>query len=255
MTTTSYPLRDSATMVRRQFRHTWRKPETIFGALLIPILMLLLFNYFFGGAMKVGTRYLDYMVPGIIMLAASYGVGVTAVGMATDVSEGVINRLRTMAISRASVPTGHVVGSLVTTLAGIVVVLAVTLVMGFRPNATPVEWLAAIGLIVLLVLAITWLTVALALVAPNPEAANFYVFPLVFLPFLSTAFAPADTMTGGVKWFVENQPFSRVIETLRGLLTGTAIGNDAWWAIGWCVGIALVGYLWSRVLFNREPRA
>ena len=113
MTTTTYPLRDSATMVRRQFRHTWRKPETIFGALLIPILMLLLFNYFFGGAMNVGTRYLDYMVPGIIMLAASYGVGVTAVGMATDVSEGVINRFRTMAISRASVPTGHVVGSLV----------------------------------------------------------------------------------------------------------------------------------------------
>ena len=117
-----------------------------------------------------------------------------------------------------------------------------------------VEWLAAIGLIVLLVLAITWLTVALALAAPNPEAANFYVFPLVFLPFLSTAFAPADTMTGGVRWFVENQPFSRVIETVRGLLTGTPIGDNAWWAVGWCVGIALVGYLWARALFNREPR-
>ena len=154
-TTTIHPFRDSATMMRREFKHTSRNPETLFGALVVPVILLLLFNYFFGGAMNVGTRYLDYMVPGIIMLTAGYGVGVTAVGMATDVAEGVVNRFRTMAISRASVPTGHVVGSLVTTLAGIVVVLGVTVVMGFRPNATPVEWLAAIGVIVLLVLAIS----------------------------------------------------------------------------------------------------
>lgn len=255
MSTANYPLRDSATMVRRQFRHTWRSPETMFGALIVPIILLLLFNYFFGGAMNVGTRYLDYMVPGVIMLAAGYGVGVTAVGMATDVADGVVNRFRTMAISRASVPTGHVLASLVTTMGGVAIVLGVTVLMGFRPDATPVEWVAAIGLIVALILAITWLTVALALAAPNPAAANFYAFPMVFLPFLSTAFAPADSMSGGVRWFVENQPFSRVIETLRGLMTGTAIGDDVWWAVGWCVGIGLVGYLWARALFNREPRA
>ena len=204
--------------------------------------------------MNVGTRYLDYMVPGIIMLTAGYGVGVTAVGMATDVAEGVVNRFRTMAISRASVPTGQSSAAWSTTLAGIVVVLGVTVVMGFRPNATPVEWLAAIGLIVLLVLAITWLAVALALAAPNAEAANFYTFPACVPP------VPQHRVRAGGhddrrSALVRGEP--AVFEGDRDAARSADRHPDRRQRMvgGRLVrGIALVGYLWARALFNREPR-
>ncbi len=244
---------DSLTMIRRRFLHTWRNPETLFGGIIFPVIMLAMFVYFFGGAMDVGTEYINYVMPGIVLLAAGYGVGVTAVTVSTDMADGIIARFRTMAISRSSVLVGHVVGSVAPALLGIGLVIGVTFLMGFRSDANVLEWLAAVGLIVALVTSITLLAIALAVSAPNPQTANFYAFPLVLLPFVSTAFAPSDTMSGGVRWFVDNQPFSQVIETLRALLTGTELGNHGWWAAGWMAAFAIGGFLWARALLNREP--
>lgn len=253
MSTLSYAVSDSVTMLRRDLRHALRNPNTLVGALVVPILLMLIFVYIFGGAFNVGTRYIDYVVPGIIMMTATYGVSMTAVNVANDMSEGVINRFRTMAISRTSVLTGHVAGSVLRTMLCIGLVLGVALVMGFRPIADFVGWIATIGVIALLVLAITWLSVAFGLAAKTVEAASFATFPLVLLPFVSSAYAPPNTMPSGVRWFTDNQPFTPVIETLRALLTGTPIGNNAIIGVAWCVGLALVGYFWAKKLYNRDP--
>jgi ABC-2 type transport system permease protein len=170
-----------------------------------------------------------------------------------DMTEGIVARFRTMAISRASVLTGHVVGSVIQTLLGMAVVIGVALLIGFRPTAGPVEWIAATGILTLLVLALTWLSVALGLVSKSVEAASNAPMPLILLPFLGSGFVPTESMPVGLRWFAEYQPFTPVIETLRGLLLGTPIGNSAILAIAWCAGITLVGYLWAKKLFNRDP--
>jgi ABC-2 type transport system permease protein len=177
----------------------------------------------------------------------------TAVSVAMDMTEGIVARFRTMAISRASVLTGHVVGSLIQTLLSMVVVIGVAILVGFRPSAGPVEWLAVTGLLTLFVLALTWLSVALGLVSKTVEAASNAPMPLVLLPFLGSGFVPTESMPAGLRWFAEYQPFTPVIDTLRGLLLGTPIGDDAIIATAWCVGVALAGYLWSKKLFNRDP--
>ncbi|MCE7004325.1 ABC transporter permease [Kibdelosporangium philippinense] len=244
---------DSTLMLGRNLRHTMRNPTTLFGSLMVPILLLLIFVYIFGGAFSVGVDYIDYIAPGILMLTMGYGVSSTAIGVANDMTAGIIARFRTMAISRTAVLTGHVVGSVIRTVVSVTVVVCVMLLMGFRPNAGFVEWLGAAGLVLLVALAMTWLTVAFGLAAKTPEGASFATFPLVFLPFVSSAFAPTRTMPNGVRWFTDNQPFTPVIETLRGLLTGTPIGNSGVFAVGWCVVMAVGGYFWARALFNRDP--
>lgn len=249
----SHAVHDSALMLGRNLRHTIRNPTTVFGSLMVPILLLMIFVYIFGGAFSVGVAYVDYVTPGAVILTMSYGVSSTAIGVANDMTAGVIARFRTMAISRTAVLTGHVVGSVIRTVVCIVVVIGVTLIMGFRPTADFVAWLAVAGVIVLLAVATTWLTVAFGLAAKTPEGASFASFPLVFLPFVSSAFAPPETMPAGVRWFTDNQPFTPVIETLRGLLTGTPIGNSGLLAVGWCVVLGLAGYFWARALFNRDP--
>jgi ABC-2 type transport system permease protein len=261
MRTLTYALEDSATMLRRNLRHALRYPSMTTSTVAAPVLILLLFNYAFGGALATGIgssasdggHYIDYLAPGILLMAATSGSVATAVAVCTDMTEGIINRFRTMAISRSSVLTGHVIGSTIQTLISVAFVIGVALALGFRPTAGVGDWIAAIGLLALVVLALTWLSAAFGLVTRSPEAASNAPLPLQFLPFLGSAIVPAASMPAAMRVFAENQPFTPIIETLRGLLMGTAIADSALLAVGWCVGLALVGYVWARWAFNR-PR-
>ncbi len=260
MSTRSYALRDSVTMLRRNLRHALRYPSLTLGTLLIPVLMLLLFVGVFGGTLGAGiggpngrTSYIAFVAPAIILMAATSGSVSTAVSVALDMTEGIIDRFRTMSISRASVLTGHVVGSVIQTLISIGLVIGVAVLMGFRPNADLVEWVAAIGLLTLVTLALTWPSVGAGLVARSVESASNLPTPVVLLPLIGSGFVPTESMPAGVRWCAENQPFTPIIETLRGLLTGTPIGNDAVVALAWCVALTLAGYLWARAAFNRDP--
>ena len=188
----------------------------------------------------------------LLMSMAGVAQG-TAISVAMDMTEGIIARFRTMAIARVSVLTGHVVGAMIQTMFSLTIVIGVALLIGFRPNASPVEWIAAIGVLGMLTFALTWLTVALGMTSKTVEAASNLPMPLVFLPFLGSGFVPTDSMPAGLRWFAEYQPFTPVIETLRGLLMGTPIGNSGVIAVAWCAGIALLSYLWARKLFNRDP--
>jgi ABC-2 type transport system permease protein len=226
----------------------------------MPIVFLLLFVYVFGGTLGAGlgpaggrSEYLEFVTPGVLLIAVASGAIGTAISVAMDMTEGIVARFKTMAIFRPSVLTGHVLGSMIQTMLSLAVVMAVALLIGFRPNATPVEWVAAAGVLAMITFALTWLCVAFGLVAKTVEAASNLPQPLVFLPFLGSGFVPTDSMPTGLRWFAEYQPFTPVIDTVRGLLLGTAIGNSAVIAVAWCVGIALVGYLWARRLYNRDP--
>ena len=192
------------------------------------------------------------MTPGILVLAVAGAGQAVAISVAMDMTEGIIARFRTMAIARVSVLTGHVVGSLIQTLAAMAVVIAVALALGFSPTAGVLDWLGAIGLLALLTFALIWLSVALGLVTKSVEAASNLPMPLLLLPFLGSGFVPTDSMPAGMQWFAEHQPFTPIMETLRGLLMGTPI-DSAFTAVAWCVAIALGGYLWAKRLFNRDP--
>jgi ABC-2 type transport system permease protein len=260
MTSLSYAVGDSMTMLRRNLKHAQRYPGLTLSVAATPVVILLLFNYVFGGALATGIsgmsagggEYIDYIAPGMILLTATAGALVTAVSVCVDMTEGIVNRFRTMAISRASFLTGHVVGSVIQTMASIVLVIGVALLMGFRPTATPLEWVAAIGVLALLTLALTWLAAGIGLVAKSPESASNIPLPLQFLPFIGSAIVPPESMPTGMRWFAEYQPFTPIIETLRGLLLGTPIGNSAITALAWCAGLSLAGYLWARSAFNRD---
>jgi ABC-2 type transport system permease protein len=261
MTALNYAVSDSATMLRRNLRHMLRYPSMTLMLIGMPIIFLLLFVYVFGGTLGAGlgraaggrAEYVNYVTPGIVLMTVAGAATGTAVSVAMDMTEGIVARFRTMAISRASVLTGHVVGSVIQTLLSMAVVIGVALLIGFRPTAGPVEWIAATGILTLFVLALTWLSVALGLVSKSVEAASNAPMPLILLPFLGSGFVPTESMPVGLRWFAEYQPFTPVIETLRGLLLGTPIGNSAILTIAWCAGISLVGYLWAKKLFNRDP--
>lgn len=252
---------DSATMLRRHMRHALRYPSMTIGVALVPVMMLLLFAYLFGSAIsggigqaQPGFDYIDFLVPGILLMTLGSASTQTAVAICTDMADGIVARFRTMAISRTSVITGHVIGSVIQTMVSLLMVVGIGLAIGFRPTAGPVEWVAASGLLVLAMFAITWLAVALGLTSKLPEGASNAVLPLsFFLPFLSTTFVPLETMPSGIRWFVEYQPYTPIIETLRGLLIGGPIGNNGVLAVAWCVVLTIVGYTWSRSLFNRDP--
>jgi ABC-2 type transport system permease protein len=260
MSTLSYATGDSATMLRRSLRHTLRYPVTMMMSLGVPVLLLLLFVGVFGGALSAGLggaaqggSYVDYVVPGILLMTVGYGSSTTALAVNKDMTEGIIARFRTMAIFRASVLTGHVVAAVARTMVSIGLVIGVALLLGFRPAASLAGWLAAIGVITLLVLALTWPAVAIGLLAKSPEGTSSFTLIVQVLPFVSSAFVPPDSMSGAVRWFAENEPFTPIIDTLRGLLMGTPIGSSAMIAVAWCVGLALAGYLWAQALFNRDP--
>ena len=184
------------------------------------------------------------------MASAAQG---TAIAVAMDMTEGIIARFRTMAIARVSVLTGHVLGSMIQTMLSMAVVIGVALLVGFRPTAGPVDWIAAIGVLAMITLALTWLSVALGMVSDSVETASNIPMPLILLPFLGSGFVPTDSMPAAMRWFAEYQPFTPIMETLRGLLTGTAIGNSGVLSVVWCAGIGLAGYVWAKRLFNRDP--
>lgn len=256
MSTLTLAARDSSTMVRRQLKRLLRYPSMTVQLIITPVILLLLFVYVLGGTLGGGLgggrdAYVDYVLPGILLMAAATAATGTAVMVATDMTEGIIARFRTMRISRASVLTGHVVGSVVQQLLGMAVLIGIAFAIGFRPNATAVEWLAALGLLTLFILAVTWLAVALGLKSSTPEAASNAPLPLVLLPFLGSGFVPTDSMPTALRWFADYQPFTPIMETVRGLLLGTEIGDNAAIATAWCAGIAVASYLWAKRTFNK----
>lgn len=258
----TYPLvvTDTATMLRRNLRRMRRYPSLTFFIAGIPVVFLLLFVYVFGGTLGAGlggvaggrAEYTAYVLPGILVITVAGAAQGTAISVAMDMSEGIIARFRTMAVARASVLTGHVIGSVIQTMLALAIVMAVAVLIGFRPTTGPAEWLAAVGVLTLAALAVTWLSVALGMVSNSVETASNLPMFLILLPFLSSGFVPTDSMPDGLSWFAQNQPFTPVIETVRGLLLGTPIGNSGLLAIAWCTAISVAGYLWARRLYERD---
>ncbi|MFB8246251.1 ABC transporter permease [Streptomyces sp. NPDC055952] len=252
MSTLSTALADSSIMLRRNLKHTMRNPVAVFNAVLLPIVIMLMFVKVFGGAFSVGDDYIDYATPGLLVMAISYGLGATATAVNDDMTKGVINRFKVMDVSRGSVLTGHVVVTTVRCVVACAAIIGVAFAMGFDPAASGPQWLGAIGLILLLSFAAGWLTVAVGLAAKTAESAGMATVPLIMLPFLSSAFVPADTMGAGVRQFAEYQPFTPIIETLRGLLAGDPSSGDAIAALAWCAGFAILGYVWSVSTFKKR---
>ncbi|MFI6985425.1 ABC transporter permease [Embleya sp. NPDC050154] len=263
MSSLSLAVRDSSTMLRRNLLHARRYPSLTLNLLLTPVILLLLFVYIFGDTMSAGmgdgggdrSEYIAYVVPGILMMTIGGTVVGTAVSVSMDMTEGIIARFRTMAIHRGSVLIGHVIGSVLQSIASVFLVGLVAVAIGFRStDATALEWLAAFGLMALVALALTWVAVGMGMVSPNAEAASNNALPLIVLPLISSAFVPIDAMPGWFQPIAEYQPFTPAIETLRGLLLGTEIGHNGWLAVAWCLALSALGYVWSKAVFNRDPR-
>jgi ABC-2 type transport system permease protein len=257
MTTLALAARDSATMTRRSLRHVLRYPVTLIVSVAVPVLLLLLFVGVFGALKSsigagLHASYINYIMPGIIVMTAAYGSSVTAQSVNRDSTEGIIARFRTMAISPSSVLDGHVASALARTLVSMALVIGVAIGLGFRPTADAGQWLAAVGVTVLLVLALTWLAVPFGLAAKTAEGLSGFILIVQLLPFLSSAFVPPGQMSGSVRWIAAHQPFTPVIDTLRGLLTGTPSGGTVVTAVVWCAGLALAGYVWARALSRRD---
>lgn len=246
------PFTAEAVFIRRSLTHSLRDGEALLMAILLPVMLMLLFTFVFGGALDPSGGYVDYVVPGIILLCAGFGASSTATYVARDMSTGVIDRFRTMPLHAGAVLTGHVVASVARNLLATAVVIGVALAVGFRPTADLVGWLGAIGMITLYILAITWLFAAIGLAAGSPDAANGYGFILLFLPYLSSAFVPVDTLPEWLQWVAENQPITPIIETIRSLLMGTPMGDSGWWALGWCAAIIVFAAWWGGWLFRRK---
>jgi len=264
MTSVAYTVSDSATMLRRNLRHQLRYPSLTLMLAGFPIVFLLLFVYVFGG--QLGTSlaghgvagraaYLTYVVPGILIITVASAALGTAISVASDMTGGIIDRFRTMSISRAAVLNGHVIGSVLQTLGVLVLVTGVSLAVGFRSSASAVQWLAAAGMLALFAVALIWLSAALGLAAKSVETASNTPMFLTLLPFLSSGFVPTATMPAGLRQFAEYEPFTPVTETVRGLLTGGPVGTHAIAAVAWSVGIAFASYLWAIRLYNRRRAA
>lgn len=248
-----WAINDCITMIGRSVKHVFRNVDGMLMAIVLPIMLMLVFVYVFGGGMITGTEnYVDYVVPGVILLCTGFNAANIAIAVTSDMTAGVIDRFRSMPIASASVLVGHVVGSLLRNLLSTTLVVGVALLVGWRPTATPGEWLAATGLVIGFILAMSWVGAAAGLLASSPEAAGAFSFFMLFLPYVSSAFLPTWTMPSWLQAFADNQPLTSITETLRGLLMGTAIGDVAWTAMAWIVGIAVVGAIAASVLFTRR---
>jgi ABC-2 type transport system permease protein len=243
-----------AIFVRRSLLHSLRDGESMLMAILLPVLLMVLFTQVFGGAIDPSGGYVDYIVPGIILLCAGFGASSTAIYVARDLRTGIIDRFRTMPLRAGAVLTGHVVASLLRNLVATGVVIGVAIALGFRPAASPGEWIGVIALVALYILAITYLFAAIGLAAGSPEAASGYGFILLFVPYLSSAFVPVDTMPEWLQPVARHQPVTPIVETIRALLDGAALTADAAWALVWCVAILAVAVAWGAALFRRKGR-
>lgn len=260
MTSLSYAAADSATMLRRNLRHILRYPSMTGLLIAMPVIFLLIFVYVFGGTLGAGlghavggrAAYLRYVTPGIIMLTVAAAAQGTAISVAMDMTAGIIARFRTMAISRAAVLTGHMLSSMIQALLSVAVLTAFAVAIGYRSSTTPLAWLAAAGVVAMAAFALTWLCVAMGMAARTVETASNTPMFLMLLPFFGSGFVPAASMPAGLRWFAEYQPFTPVMETLRGLLLGTEIGGSGMAAVAWLAGITLVSYLWARKLYDRQ---
>jgi ABC-2 type transport system permease protein len=262
MTTMTYAVRDSSTMLRRNLKHLVRYPSLTLMIIGMPVVFLLLFVYVFGGTMGAGlpggtgsadprADYLHYITPAILVMTVVSVANSTAILVAKDATEGIIDRFRTMPIARSAPLTGHVLAAMAQTIFGLLVVLAIALGLGYRSDASLAGWFGAAGILLLMGWAVTWLCVALGLASGSVEAASNAPMPLILLPFLSSAFVPTDSMPTGLAWIAEHQPFTPIIETLRACLEGQNPGPDAWWAVGWCALITVLCFWWAGRIFGR----
>jgi ABC-2 type transport system permease protein len=257
MTAASYTLSDTRTLLNRNLVHALRYPAMSVSGLLMPLVFLLLFKYAFGNTLGagIGGSYINYLAPGMLIMTGTSSMVSTAVSVCTDMTGGIVDRLRTMSISRFALLAGHVLGNVIQTLASMGVLLGVAVAIGFRPHADALRWLGAIGVAALIAWAMTWVAMAMGLSAKAPEGASNLPLPLLLLPFLSSAFVPAKSMSPGLRQFAEYQPFTPITETVRGLLLGTHIGSQWIAAVAWCVGLTVIGYVGSRRLFDRRAEA
>lgn len=252
MSTASYTLRDTRTMTRRDAKLSLRNPMMTVSGVVSPLLMFLLLDYVFGGAVATGGHYVDYLLPGILVMAVGSGAATTAVNMSQDVHEGIIARFRTMAIARSAILGGSVIGSVIRTLISLSLITAAAFGVGFRVHGDALGWLGAVGLLALLAFGLTWIAVGIGIVAKTAGGANSLTMPFQFLlPFLSSAFVVPATMPSGLRRFADNNPYTHIIDTLRGLLVGGPIGSHAAWAVGWAIVTALAGFAWAQSVFKK----
>jgi ABC-2 type transport system permease protein len=241
-------------MSARSLRGMTRKLDTLLLSIILPVFLMLLFVYVFGGALDVGAAYVNYVVPGVIILCAGFGAATTAIAVASDMERGMIDRFRTLPIRSASVLIGHVVTSIVTNMIATVTVIGVALAAGFRPNASPRDWLVAFAMLTLFILTLTWVATVIGLLVRNADAANGATFFMLFLPYISSGFVPTTTMPAPLAAVAEHQPYTPMIETVRGLLLGTPIGNNGWLAVMWFSGILIVAMFSATGLFSQRSR-
>ena len=252
---TTHYVGDTAVLTGRSLRHILRSPDTIITTAIMPIAMLLLFVFVLGGAIDTGdTAYVDYLLPGILLITVASGVAYTSYRLFLDLKGGIFERFQSMPIARSSALWAHVLTSLVANLVSLVIVVGAALLMGFRSSAGLAEWIAVAGILVLFTLALTWLAVIAGLSAKTVDGASAFSYPLIFLPFISSAFVPTETMPGPVRWFAENQPVTSIVNTIRALLEGTPAGSQIWIALAWCAGILIVEFVLATMIYRRRIR-
>jgi len=250
---TTYFLGDTGVLTGRTLRHVTRSMDTIITTAITPVAMMLMFVYVFGGAIDTGrVQYIDYMLPGILLITIASGISYTAYRLFMDMKSGIFERFQSMPIARSGVLWAHVLTSLVANLISLVIVVGVALLMGFRSGAGVLAWLGVAGILLLFTLALTWIAVIPGLSAASVEGAGAFSYPLIFLPFVSSAFVPTETMPGPVRWFAENQPTTSIVNTIRDLFAQQPVGDDIWTALAWCVGILVVGYVFAMVAYRRK---
>jgi ABC-2 type transport system permease protein len=248
-------MRDIAVLTGRSLRHILRSPDTIITTAITPIAMMLLFVYVFGGAIDTGdVSYVNYMLPGILLITIASGIAYTAFRLFMDRQGGIFERFQSMPIARSAALWAHVLTSLVANVISLAMVIGVALVMGFRSGAGVLSWLAVAGILILFTLSLTWVAVLPGLTAKTVDGASGFSYPLIFLPFISSAFVPTATMPGPVRVFAENQPVTSIVDSIRALLTGQPVGSGIWTALAWCAGILIVAYALSIVVFRRGSR-
>ncbi|MBT2475333.1 ABC transporter permease [Microbacterium sp. ISL-103] len=246
---------DTATLTGRSMRHIFRSSDTIITTAVTPIALMLLFVYVFGGALKqsIGAEnYVNYLLPGILLIAVASGIAYTSYRLFNDLQSGIFERFHSMPIARSSVLWAHVLTSLVANGITLAIIFAVGFVMGFRTGAGPLAWLAVIGILLLFTLALTWLAIIAGLSAKTLDGATAFSYPLIFLPFISSAFVPTETMPGPVRWFAENQPVTSIVNTIQALFAEKPVGTDIWVALAWCIGILVVAYVFAIIAYRKK---
>lgn len=250
---TSHVLGDTVTLTGRSLRHIGRSPDTIITSAVMPVAIMLMFVYVLGGAIDTGSSsQVAYMLPGILLITVASGVAYTALRLYTDISAGIFERFQAMPIARASALWAHVLTSLVANLASVAIVVGVAFLMGFRSSASTTAWLAVLSILTLFTLSLTWIAVVAGLVAKSPDGAGAFSYPLIFLPFISSAFVPTATMPGPVRAFAEHQPVTAIVDALRALLSGQPVGADLWVALAWCLGILALAQVLARAAYRRR---